>query len=74
MAKMVSYAKQLEKQKKLDFATEIAKFTDRQTEAMNLIDRQFIPNCPLPIIKFLLYGGCLGGGKVFSFGGFWFGF
>ena len=67
MAKMVSYAKQLEKQKKLYFATDIAKFTDRQIEAMNLILRQFWPDpgCPFPIIKFLLYGGALGGGKSY---------
>jgi len=68
MAKMVSYAKQLEKQgKKLYFAMDIAKFTDRQIEAMNLILRQFWPDpgCPFPIIKFLLYGGALGGGKSY---------
>ncbi len=45
------------------FDEDIAKFTDRQLEAVHLLDRQFIPDCSLPVIKFLLYGGALGGGK-----------
>jgi hypothetical protein len=40
-----------------DFDTEIAKFTDRQVEALRLLDSG--------LIKFLLYGGALGGGKSY---------
>jgi len=61
MAKMVSYAKTLEKQKKLDFDSDVAKFTDRQMQAVKYLDRVF-ENPPRDPIKFLLYGGALGGG------------
>lgn len=49
----------------LDFDRDIAKFTDRQMEAARYLDRQFVPACPEAVIKFLLYGGALGGGKSY---------
>jgi phage terminase large subunit len=57
MAKMVSYAKTVEKQKKLNFDSDVAKFTDRQMEAVRRLDSG--------TVKFLLYGGALGGGKSY---------
>jgi hypothetical protein len=45
-----------EKPKELNFDKDIAKFTERQTEANNGIDSG--------LYKFILYGGALGGGKA----------
>jgi phage terminase large subunit len=50
---------------RFDFDVDLAKFTDRQMEAVKLLDRQFIEGCKDPVIKFLLYGGALGGGKSY---------
>jgi hypothetical protein len=64
--KMLPLKKDLVKeQPKLDFDRDVAKFTERQMEAVAYLDRQFIPNCVDPVIKFLLYGGALGGGKSY---------
>lgn len=41
----------------LDFDKDIAKFTDRQLEVCAIIDNQ--------LGKYILYGGCLGGGKSY---------
>ncbi len=49
---------------KFDFDEDLAKFTDRQSEAVRYLDRVFL-NPPGPPIKFLLYGGALGGGKSY---------
>ncbi len=48
-------------QPKFDFDADLAKFTDRQSEAVRHLDRVFC-NPPRDPIKFLLYGGALGGG------------
>ncbi|HBJ74608.1 MAG TPA: hypothetical protein DDY86_03605 [Syntrophaceae bacterium] len=45
------------KKKKVDFNLDIAKFTPRQMEAIDHLDSG--------MIKFLLYGGALGGGKSY---------
>src|SRR4030042_3679428 len=50
---------------KFDFDIDLAKFTERQGQAVELLDRQFLPGTALPLIKFLLYGGALGGGKSY---------
>jgi len=44
-------------QPKLDFDKDIAKFTERQMEVCAIIDQK--------IGKYILYGGCLGGGKSY---------
>lgn len=44
-------------QPKFDFDADLAKFTDRQNEAVTHLDRGGV--------KFLLYGGALGGGKSY---------
>ena len=49
---------------KFDFDIDMAKFTDRQMEAVRQLDRNFQNPCVEPI-KFLLYGGALGGGKSY---------
>jgi hypothetical protein len=45
------------KQQKLDFDKDVAKFTDRQMEVCAIIDQLQG--------KYILYGGCLGGGKSY---------
>ncbi len=50
---------------RFDFDADLAKFTERQLQAVYLLDRNFTPGCTLPFIKFLLYGGALGGGKSY---------
>lgn len=52
------------KQQKFDFDEDMAKFTDRQKEAVRHLDNVFMKP-PGPPIKFLLYGGALGGGKSY---------
>lgn len=49
---------------KFDFDEDLAKFTDRQSEAVRYLDRVFL-NPPVTPVKFLLYGGALGGGKSY---------
>lgn len=44
-------------QKKLDFDKDIAKFTERQMEVCEIVDNH--------LGKYILYGGCLGGGKSY---------
>jgi hypothetical protein len=46
----------------LDFDHGIANFTERQMEAAAHLDKVFFPE-QSPPVKFLLYGGALGGGK-----------
>lgn len=47
-----------------NFDLDVAKFTERQMEAVKYLDRIFeVP--PRPPVKFLLYGGALGGGKSY---------
>ena len=51
----------VKEQPRFDFDGDVAKFTDRQMEAVRHLDRVFeIP--PRSPVKFLLYGGALGGG------------
>ena len=56
---------EINKRPELDFDNDIAKFTERQLEAVEYLDRQFLPGNTLPLKKFLLYGGALGGGKSY---------
>ncbi len=51
-------------QPRFDFDGDVAKFTDRQMEAVRHLDRIF-EQPPRPPVKFLLYGGALGGGKSY---------
>lgn len=51
-------------QPRFDFDVDLAKFTDRQMEAVRHLDGQF-ENPPREAVKFLLYGGALGGGKSY---------
>lgn len=61
---MARYGQKVEEQPRLDFDGELAKFTERQMEAVRHLDKVFC-NPPQPPIKFLLYGGALGGGKSY---------
>jgi hypothetical protein len=48
-------------QPRFDFDRDVAKFTERQMEAVRHLDRGY-ENPPRSPVKFLLYGGALGGG------------